>query len=377
MNGLLTLVIFVLKDLRHDWGRSLLGMTGLAVMIFSYQILTSLGNTFADFLNAPGVSRNLVVVQSEFIDPGDAVLEPAALDAARSLGAALVKHVSPLTFRHIRINDHLVQLRAAPPQDWQSVFHLQLLQGNWPTRPDEIIAGEGTARANRWNLGSSVEIYGSPFRISGIFRSPGTAFASLWMPLDQARLLFGPERIYQAMYVQVADQADVEDVSTRLRSNLLIGERYAVFLEDTYTYRNNKFMKDFRSLMLIAGWLALLAVVFGTFSTTNLSLVERAKEIGTLRAIGFSHNTIRGFLLARTLLQGLLAYAIGLAAAWVYVIYQQASARTFILGVPLVFEVSPQQILVGCLWTCALVILGAWISSRQLMGFNTVDLLRD
>ena len=52
-----------------------------------------MSGTFAGFLAAPGVSRNLIVIQAEFIDPGDASLDPIALEAARSLGPDLVKRV--------------------------------------------------------------------------------------------------------------------------------------------------------------------------------------------------------------------------------------------------------------------------------------------
>jgi ABC-type antimicrobial peptide transport system permease subunit len=374
---MLTIILFAWKDMRHDWTRTLLGMVGLAVIIFSYQILTSLVATFGGFLNAPGTSRNLVVIQSEFIDPSEAVLDPVALDAVRSLGSDLVSRVSPSMFRYMRVNDHLLQVRAAALQDWQGIYHLELMNGRWPKGDGEIIVGEGIAQSNQWFIGSSVEIYGSSFRVVGIFRSPGASIASIWMPIDQAGRLFGQDRLYQMMYVQVNEEADLEEVRSRLQNDPRLASRYAIFYEDSYTYRNNQFMKDFQKLMRIAGGLALLAVSFGTFNMTNLSLVERAREIGILRAIGFSHRIIINFLLLKALLQGVLAYLAGLLAAWGYVIYQQTGARSYILGIPLTFEISASQILSGMLWTCILVILGVWLSTKQLMSLSVVDLFKE
>jgi len=122
-------LLFTLKDMRHDWSRTLLGMLGLGVVIFNYQILISMSGTFAEFLASPGVSRNLIVTQAEFVDPSDASLDPAALEAARSLEPGLVQRTSPVMFRPIRIDDRTVQLRSAPLEDWQSVFHLSLIEG--------------------------------------------------------------------------------------------------------------------------------------------------------------------------------------------------------------------------------------------------------
>jgi ABC-type antimicrobial peptide transport system permease subunit len=368
-----TALLFTLKGMRHDWGRTLLGMLGLAMVIFSYQILISMSGAFADFLASPGVSRNLIVIQAGFIDPSDASLDSTALEAARSLGPEWVRRVSPVICHELRIGDRLVQLRSAPLEDWQSVFHLSLVEGRWPTQPFEVAVGEGVARANHWTLASGMLIYGSQFHVSGIFRAPGISFASVWMPFDQALQLFGAQRPYQAMFVQVADAADIEEVRSKLLADPRLADKYTVFLEDNYTYRINQFIKDIRSLMFIASGLALLAVVFGTFTSTSLSLVERGREIAILRSVGFSPGRVRGFLLLRALLQGLLAYLLGLATALGYVAYQQAGAHLFILGVALPFKITASQVYSGALWTCAMAVSGAWLSSRRLMDLQVVD----
>ena len=144
-----------------------------------------------EFSSVPAVTRNLVVIQPDAIDHHDAILDPSALEAARALGPDWVERVSPVMFRRVLVGDHLVQLRASPLSDWQTFFQLTLLEGHWPAAADEIAAGEGTARANGWTVGTRLRIYGSDFRISAIFRSPGTLFASLWMPLDAAERLYG------------------------------------------------------------------------------------------------------------------------------------------------------------------------------------------
>jgi hypothetical protein len=371
-----TALLFMLKDMRHDWGRTLIGMLGLAVVIFSYQILISISGSLPDFLAFSGVSRNLIVIQAEFIDPGDASLDPVVLEAARSLEPRWVRHASPVMIRQIRIDDRLVRLRSAPLEDWESVFHLSLIEGRWPTQPFEVSVGEGAARANHWILGSGMIIYGSQFHISGIFRAPGISSAMVWMPFDQASQLFGAKRLYQAMYVQAADTADIEEVRLKLQADPRLAGKYTVFLEDSYTYRDNQLIKDLRSLMFIASGLALLAVVFGTFTTTSLSLVERGREIAILRSVGFSPGRVRGFLLLRALLQGLLAYLLGLSAAWAYVAYQQAGVRIFILGAALSFQITASQVLAGALLTCVMAVSGAWLSSRRLMDGQVADLLR-
>ena len=373
---MLVLLRYAWQDMRHDWARTLLSVTGLAVLVFSYQILGALSATFAEFSRAPDLTRNLIVIQADLIDPSDAVLDPSALEAARALGPDWVERVSPVMFRRVRLGEHLVQLRASPLSDWQSLFQLVLLEGRWPSGPNEIAAGEGAARANGWTVGSLLSIYGSSFRVSAIYRSPGTLFASLWMPLDAAQRLYGENARFQGMFVQAAAQADLESLRARLQADSRIQDRYTVFFEDSYARRNNQATKDITALAGIASALALGAIVFGTFNATSLSLVERAHEIGCLRAIGFSHLSLRLFLLVRAILQGGLAYALGLGAALVYTALRAASPIS-ILGVPLSFQVSPTQAALGLAWMALLAAAGAWLSSGRLVKTGVASLLRE
>ncbi len=126
-NRLPDAVFFLLKDLQHDWARATLTILGIAGVIFIYFILSAFSQSLNSFYQTTATGRNLIVIQSDLIDPSDAVLEDSAIKAAESLPDDLVNRISPMIFRHLRINDHIVQLRAARVEDWTSVFHMELL----------------------------------------------------------------------------------------------------------------------------------------------------------------------------------------------------------------------------------------------------------
>jgi hypothetical protein len=347
----------------------------LAVLVFSYHLLISLSQTFDDFSRTPTPGRNLIVLQSEVIDPTDAVLDPGAVDAARELGPEWVARVSPIMFRSIRVDDHLVHLRAAPLEDWIPLYQMVLQQGRWPAAADEIAAGEGTARANHWAPGSILRIYGRDFRISAIFTAPGTSFASIWIPLERARQLFGEKAPYQGMYILPAVGADVVAVRDTLQDVPAIKERYTVFFEDSYARRNNQAQKDVNSLAKIAAGLALTAVVLGVFNATRLSLVERSREIGCLFAIGFSRLAVHLFLLVRGQILTGMAYLCGLGAAWGYMRLGVVD-NMVILGFPLSFDISLEQAAAGAGWTILLAAAGVWLSVRGQAAAGAGSLLR-
>jgi putative ABC transport system permease protein len=371
---LVTLLSLVVKDMRHDFGRTLLTVIGLAVVVFSYFLLTALAESVNEI--SVGVSRNLILVEASIIDPSDSNLDPQSIQAVQELVPSLISRISPTIFRHLRVAGRVVALRAAPLADWEATYHLSLLAGHWPQATDEVTVGESLAQASGWHLGSTLDIYGSRFRISGIFRSSGMVIASVWMPLEVAQDLFAPRREVQAITMQVAPEADAEEVRSRLQDDPRLGSRYTVFMEDSYTRHNNQAFRDLNALGLALGSIALLVVILGTYTATQLSLVERNREIGILRALGFSRGMVGRTLLARALLQGLLAFTVGLAAAWAYTAYRHIIDPMIVLGYSLWMEITLHQVLVGLAWTSGWAGLGAWLSTRSMTMASAGDLLR-
>jgi ABC-type antimicrobial peptide transport system permease subunit len=367
---------FVLIDMLHDRSRTTLSVIGLAVVIGSYFLLVSLSAALASSLDTSTISRNLIVIQNDSIDPSDAVLEPQVVQAAQQLIPDLVSRISPIVFRHTRVGGQVVQLRAAALDDWQPIYHLTLLQGTWPVHDREVIVGEGLALSNNWQVGSSVQIFGSDFTISGICRAPGIAFASVWMPIGTFWTLFDTNHNYQALFVQAAVGVDAETLRVKLQNDPHLASSYAVYFEDNYSRHNIQALQDMSSLMSLASGVALLGIVFGVFNATTLSSAERSRELGILLSVGFSHARVRGLLWLRSILQALLAFGLGLIAALVYLKTQQATAPLVILGVPFNLGITPWTGLSGLGWVIGLAFVGAWLSTRRMFNLRVVELLR-
>lgn len=370
------------EDLLRDRSRTLLSIIGLSVVIAGYFILSALSGALSSYLSNTTISRNLIVIQKDLLDASDAKIEPQVIEAARDLIPRSVSRISPNNFRHTRLDGHVVQLRASDPQDWEPVYHLVLVKGTWPGDDDllsksQIAAGEGIALTNNWQVGSEVEIFGTQFKISGIFRAPGSAFASVWMPSKTFMKLFDLQRGYQSLLVLVAAGADPEVVRTQLENDPRLGGAYAVYFEDDYTQRGLQFLKDLSSLITISSLVALLGITFGIFNAVNLSTAEHGYEIGILLGIGFSQRSVRSFLLVRFTLLGLLAYGVGLTIAVLYTTSQQIFNPLFVLGFPLVLKITPEMALSGFCLVFTLALLSAWFSTRRLFGLRIVELLRE
>lgn len=367
---------FSLIDLLHDRSRTLLSLLGLAVVVFSFVILAALAEAFSSFLKINTLSQNLVIVRANVFDPAEDTLDPQVIEAAQDLGDSQISRIVPVVFRHTRLNGRVVQLRSADMQDWQPVFHLQLVKGDWPAAPDELILGEGLAQTNQLEIGSTVEVFGRQFILSGIFRAPGSNFASVWMPIEAAWDLFGTERGFQALILQVAAGADLTTVKERLQNDPRLVDEYAVYLEDNYTRQNLDRIKNFSDMMEIASLLALLGIVFGVSNLVNLSIVERSRDLGIIRGMGFSASTLTAIISVRFLILSLLAYALGAGAAILYTVSQQAFAPFYVLELPLVWKITPGILLTGLFWVLALTLAGTWLSTSSFTRQRVVELIR-
>jgi len=354
---------FIWLDLLRDRKRVYLSVLLLAVVVFSFIILSALAESISSHLDQITQTYNLIIVRADIFDPAEDSLDPQAIAAARELIDPQVERISPIVFRHTRLNGHIVQLRSARMEDWQPVFHLRLVSGAWPSQPAEIVLGEGLAQTNSLQVGDAVEIFGRNFTLAGIVRAPGAVFASIWMPLETAWELFGTGRGYQAIFVQVAADADLFAVKSRLENDPRLKDNYAVYLESTHTRQSFERTKGFRDLMKIASLLSLVGIIFGVGNTTMLGILERSHDLGILRAIGFSPQSLIRLIGARSLLISLFAFGLGLGLAAAYVSAQQAFTAFSVLGIPLALKITPTIALSGLAWVVVLSITGSWIAT--------------
>ncbi len=376
-SGLADAFYFLMADIRHDWIKTLLTLLGLSAVVFCYFLMGALSNSLGDFYSAGPTGQNLIIIQSELIDPTDARMDVEVYETLKQMPLEQVQRVSPVIYRYRRVDDHMVILRSAPLADWPSVFHLQLLEGSWPKAYGEVVVGEGAAQAYQWTPGSQVNIYGSVFSISGIVRSPGISFSSIWMPLTQGLALFGNERGYQALFVQAAPGADAEALKRELEQHPLISGKYSVFFEDTYSRRVNQLMRDLNSLIKIGSFLALFGVTLGTYTSTNLSLVERSRELGILRSMGFPNQRLMRIFSLRAVLLDWAGFLIGLGCALLYIALQNSSNPLFVLGYHIRFQADWALFATGFAITTGLALLGAALPAFHLFGLSIQQQLRE
>jgi putative ABC transport system permease protein len=211
-----------------------------------------------------------------------------------------------------------------------------IVAGRWLQPGDErvIVMGKETADDNQIQLGDVVtldlgELGDADWQVIGLYQVIfGGSFAtdSLYAPQDA---VFAATKKYNKggrLFVRTRFHSEdyVEAVTDQLK-DLYETRNMDVFISQTL-YEEIRFAES--QFNIVIGMLLALAVIvalvggIGLMGSLSISVVERTREIGVMRAIGAGSGTMMGMFVMEGVLQGLLSWAL-------------AVPTSFILGKPL------------------------------------------
>lgn len=170
-----------------------------------------------------------------------------------------------------------------------------------------------------YKLDDEIKIGNTPFKVIGIVEMPDanqTAASNMYIPIEDAKQIAGTTQTNQ-VYIKVASAGDVEAVSKRLSEQM---ESISLISEDSLVQVMGGIGKVSTRFAGAAGIVGLLGgFLLGWFALSGL-LAERRKELGLMRALGWSKREVtKAFLLetaALGILGGIAGILLGLLAAW-------------------------------------------------------------
>lgn len=179
-------------------------------------------------------------------------------------------------------------------------------------QPDSIIVTRRFASENGLKLEDSFELAtarGSKrFVVRGLLSPEGPAKAYggsiAMMDIDGARLTFGKEGKVDRIDIVLAEGEQNETVAKRLQSAL--GQGYTVERPEMQTESMERMVSSYQLMLTFFSTLALLVGLFLVANSVSISVAERKKEIGTLRALGAPRGGILALFLTEATLMGLM-----------------------------------------------------------------------
>jgi putative ABC transport system permease protein len=180
----------------------------------------------------------------------------------------------------------------------------------------ELVVGKNAVTTYRgFGLGESVEIGGQVWRVVGIFDSGGSAFDSeVWCDANLLNQTFSrPEGVYQSVTARLASRDDL----TAFKDRLTADPRMTVDVngEQAYYAKQSQAVSTLiRVLGFLVAFVMAIGAVFGALNTMYSAVAARAREIATLRALGFGSGAVVLSFVAESILIALVGGALGCIA---------------------------------------------------------------
>jgi putative ABC transport system permease protein len=304
---------YVMRNLLQRKIRSGLSMLGVSVAVAGVVALISvslgLKGSLDHYMEASGAS--LLVFSGQ---AADLVFSTVTLDDVATIrgidGVDAVSRVHFTAFRPERTGDKGPAIPAVflfgryPEERIMNKYSGFVKAGRLLEKPTEILVSRFVAETLGCTLGSKVPIYGAEYEVVRIFDSDvAWENGGVVIHADVLGRQLGRADSYTLLFVYTAEAA-----ADRVRTAIETG------LPHLRAVPPRDFTNNFADqLEIVDEFIALITVIataigiLGVLNTMMMSVSERTREIGTLRALGWS----RGRVLRTVLVEGLLISCIG------------------------------------------------------------------
>ena len=200
------------------------------------------------------------------------------------------------------------------------------------TSKREALVTREFAQIHLLKVGDAVRLWRHDFTVAGLI-DPGKlariAGAEVYVSLPQAQELYDHGPVMDTLYLKLRPEADPRRIESLLKEKL--GADLTITTSSQLLMQAAGFEVLQKSVTQAFGLITLVMVLLLVAKSSAAAVHERTREIGILKAVGWTDGEVRRLLLTEHFLQGLIAgiggFLLGTAASWVY-------AQTAVLKLP-------------------------------------------
>jgi putative ABC transport system permease protein len=261
--------------------------------------------------------------------------------------------------------------------DDRAVFDAVATDSRLAIAPEFLLEGDGPPGPANLELGDTVSATDPAtgeqrsYTIVGLL-DEDWAFNGLLLGRDEVTSLLGDRAVENRMYVEVAPGADAEAVADRITADGVANGADASTFLAAVEDEMQEMQGFFRLLQGYLG-LGLLIGIAGLGVVMVRAVRERRRQIGMLRAMGFSSRLVRRAFLAEAGFVALQGIAIGIGLGLV-VSYQLLHSD--VMGEPLPFSVPWLAVAVLLVVPGAAALAAAWAPAAQASRIHPAQALR-
>lgn len=228
-----------------------------------------------------------------------------------------VQAVYRLRFEPVQVDGQTVFLGAMSPASFDKILKQTMTSGSLADfRKDTVIVRDNYAKQKGWTLGtfltSEINAQSVPLRVVGIFSmEQGTNLSDVLTTIDTMDAA-GVRSADSFLAVDLAPGADKAAVQRQLDKIVEPLPLTSVADQKAYADAQAQRLDVVLYLLYALLGLAIVIAIFGVINTLGLSIIERTREIGLLRAVGLNKAQVRRMVVLESTTISLLGAALGL-----------------------------------------------------------------
>jgi ABC-type lipoprotein release transport system permease subunit len=375
-------ISYNVRNVRQRWQVTLLAIVGIAMVVAVFTVIMSMSEGFRLALKATGRDDNAIIVQrgsaSELtsgvpLDQRNQIIVDDRI-ARGADGQPLASWDWVIVISAPKVTDGQptnVTFRAVPPKAYEVRGGIEIVEGRKYTPGlDEVSVGRRlTDRIQGMTLGGTVKYQKKEFKIVGIFTNDGGAFESeIWGDYDVIGALFQRGAGSNSLVVRMKDAKDIPALDRWIRAQpqmqlQALSEKKYYADQAGPTANALKYLA--RAVAIIMG----IGAVFGAMNTMYAIVAARTREIGTLRALGFSRRSILASFVLESMFLAVVAGVLGCLLAFPMNGFSTGTGQTQSFSeIAFAFQITPAILTVGMVFAVFMGLVGgflpAWRGSR-------------
>jgi putative ABC transport system permease protein len=287
-------------------------MVSVAIVTGVSVIFASIKASTVEVIDA-GFDADLVI-SADPLSGGLAQIDPGSLQTVRGLDGVDLVAAQSADFARVNGEDTFV----ASIDDIEAaiaMLRLEATQGRLDLGPGEVIVDDATASSLGLALGDSVRIElvrsgEQSMRVVGIYESTVANGLVISAADAQAGFQFPAPNI---AFVALRPGADEAAVLGQVRDAIADSPEVNVLTIDQYVAASTQIFDIILAFVQILLILAMVIAVLGVINTLALSMIERTREVGLLRAVGMRRGQIMAMVTAESVIICVFGALLGIA----------------------------------------------------------------
>lgn len=393
------------RNLKKKKARSLLTIIGIFLAIFTVFVLLSmslgLNEVIQEQFRLLGTDKFFVTAKGSYFGVGQSSNVQLTTEDVETLDKMNeMKTVTYYTMGNVQITFKeetryymVIAIPFKPVNGWdifREVYNLKVEDGRLLKEGDngKVLLGYQYGYNNFMgkpvHVGDKIRLNGVEFKVAGILETVGNSAddRQIYMTTEDFKELFNSGDRIDFIIAQIKEGENMTQVVDKAERALRKGRGVTEKTQDFDISTPEQIMESFGTILNILmaflvgiGAISIIVGGIGIANTMFTSVLERRREIGTMKAIGAKNEDILGIFIVESgilgLIGGLLGLIFGVIVAKTIEYYAQLYVGTMVRA-----SMSP-YLMIGCLvFGFVIGTVSGFLPSRQASNLNPADALR-